>query len=155
MNPLNKCWVLPDLHLTLRPDDKDLPWVLDEAIAYRDGTGRLHTVPARYLTDLASIPGFLPLVIDRHRAKRSAVLHDWHYSEAPPGITRKIADDLFFESMLSGGVKRIFAAAYWCAVRFGGWHSWNKYRKSSKRQWKDETPNVDTPTPADVRPVPR
>lgn len=76
------------------------------------------TVPAGFITDLASVPR-LPLAYWAfgNRARRAAILHDWLYSEGWP---RDWADSMFYAAALAEGVPKAAAYAMWLAVRVGG-----------------------------------
>lgn len=94
---------------------------------------RIIEVPKGFITDFASIPGFLRdrfAVNDDHRL--AAVAHDYLYSQS--GIikqlgrdityTRKEADQIFYKLMLTEGVGRFKAWLMYRAVRsFGSLYS--------------------------------
>jgi hypothetical protein len=76
-----------------------------------------------FITDLASIPRFLPLSMHRNRVASPAIIHDMLY-QAPTqykGMTRKLADRIFLDAMIDNGVGRIRAHTYYMAVRTFGW----------------------------------
>ena len=85
------------------------------------------TVPAGFVTDLASIPPLLRPVFDQNDASRQpAVLHDWLYCSK--NLSRSEADALFLEALAHVGVGRLRRLAMYAAVRaFGGryWGSRN------------------------------
>lgn len=76
------------------------------------------SVPAGFVTDLASVPR-LPFAYWAfgNRARRAAILHDWLYTE---GWDREWADSVFYAAMLAEGVAPATAWAMWLAVRVGG-----------------------------------
>lgn len=84
-----------------------------------------HTVPSGFCTDFASIPKLLRIFYETGGSYcYGAVLHDYLYAskERP----RKEADDLFYQSMISCGVPRRRALAFWLAVRAFGWIAWKR-----------------------------
>ena len=101
---------------------EDLTWDGNESI----------TVPAGYLTDLASIPAWLwkprklfGIAVWRGWKPwgpwaRAATLHDWLY-ENPEGRSRWAVDWLFFQAMRADSVSLKIAILFWLAcVFFGG-----------------------------------
>lgn len=99
-------------------------WVLLSGLDYRSANGRLYHVPARFITDLASIPGLFQPAIDRNgKSRRPAVLHDWLY--CLHAGTRAEADALFLEALQAEGVGLIVRRTMWIAVRAWGWRYWN------------------------------
>lgn len=83
------------------------------------------TVPAGFITDLASIPRLTRPVLDRNGAsRRAAVLHDWLYCLKKG--TRKAADDLFLEAMKADGVGFATRWLMYTGVRTGGWLYWGR-----------------------------
>ena len=111
-------------------DYKPNEWVLLRPLVWQDGAFVIE-VPARFVTDLASIPGVLrglPAFNPNGLSRRPAILHDFAYcSHCVP--TRADADQLLFDALLSAGVSRAVARAYWLGVRAGGWLYWNERRK--------------------------
>jgi hypothetical protein len=100
-------------------------WVLLSGLDYRSAAGRMYHVPARFITDLASIPGVFQPAIDRNgKSRRAAVLHDWLYCLRQG--TRAEADALFLEALQAEGVNWFIRRAMWLAVRAGGWRYWDK-----------------------------
>ena len=100
-------------------------WVLLSGLDYRSAAGRMYHVPARFITDLASIPGVFQPAIDRNgKSRRAAVLHDWLYCLHQG--TRVEADAMFLEALQAEGVSWVIRQAMWLAVRAGGWRYWNK-----------------------------
>lgn len=109
-------------------DTGGLPFTLDAPLVYAsDVLGTTITVPARFVTDLASIPRAMWRVfppVGKYDA--AAVLHDWLYRAG--GVTRAQADAVFDEAM---GVLNVGQVARWLmyrAVRAGGEEKWNTYR---------------------------
>lgn len=116
-------------------------WRLSGPLPYdvgEEGSGETITVPAGFVTDLASIPrlvsGLLPP--DGPWAK-GAVLHDFLYSSRGTGVfagrrwlsratdyTRKEADQIFAEAMRVLGVPAWRRQVIFIAVRLGGSGGW-------------------------------
>jgi hypothetical protein len=85
------------------------------------------TVPAGFVTDLASIPRMLQWLPHLHpngRCRRSAVLHDWLYQEKYS--TRQGADLIFREALQAEGLSERTATVYYWAVRLFGGKAWRK-----------------------------
>ena len=92
----------------------------------RDWRWGRFTVAAGFKTDGASIPwlfwwfmggGFRPQFMS------AAVMHDWLYSRESsyPGLTQKLADDVFYGLLKRDNVHWIRAWLMWFAVRCFGW----------------------------------
>lgn len=81
---------------------------------------RIFTVPAGVLTDFASVPR-LPFAywLFGNVAQEAAVLHDHAYSGGF-GLSRKQADDLFYEASKASGVAGWRAWPMWLGVRVAG-----------------------------------
>lgn len=110
-------------------------YVLDSLCSYTTAKNgvfgerqRVFFIPERLYTDFASVPRICWAVvcpIGRHT--RSAVLHDYLY--ASQVVTRKEADDIFFEAMVTDGCTAFEIIVMWGAVRLFGWSAWNKHTK--------------------------
>jgi hypothetical protein len=118
-------------------------WRLSGPLPYdvgAEGSGETITVPAGFVTDLASIPrlvsGLLPP--DGPWAK-GAVIHDFLYATAGTGVfggkrwitrpanySRKEADDVFAEAMKVLGVPAWRRSVIHAAVRLGGQKGWGR-----------------------------
>jgi len=84
------------------------------------------TVPAGFVTDLASIPRLARWYVSRDGDHtKPAVVHDWLYGRASiaghPSITRADADRIFLEALKARGVRSGLATVMYWAVRLGGW----------------------------------
>lgn len=98
-------------------------WRLESQLRYDSIVyGKTIAVPAGYETDFASVPR-LPLsyAIAGDTAHTAAVVHDYLYSTPGVAVTRRIADAVFREAMMSSGVPRWRAWIMWIAVRLFGW----------------------------------
>jgi len=101
---------------------QNLPWEVGH-----EGSGVLIVVPIGTVSDGASIPWPLSIVMNRWgRWRRAAVLHDWLLEQInagtphPNAATRKLADHEFYDALLASGVWRVTAFAFWAAVRVWG-----------------------------------
>jgi hypothetical protein len=91
-------------------------------------------IPDAFLCDLASYKVISKIIFDKlGKSMRPAVLHDWLYRMQPEGVSRKVADDIFYEALLEEGYSKASAKAHWLGVRAGGWVAWNKHRKAMER----------------------
>lgn len=109
---------LTDLELGER-DSPDV-WRVLAPLVWADDVRRI-TVPVGVLTDLASIPDFLkgiPALDVNGRSRSPAVLHDWLYRTHE--LSRAQADGVFRAALLSRGVPKAAAWAFWAGVRLGG-----------------------------------
>ncbi len=80
-------------------------------------------VPRGYVTDFASIPGFVQwLIAPFGKHSEAAVVHDWLYTLGTPGDrkTRKLADLTFRRALALVGVKFFRRNLMYWAVRVGG-----------------------------------
>jgi len=111
-------------------------WLLWLEFSYditAEGSGVSITVPAEFVTDFASIPRFLWFLPAWAKYCKGSIIHDWLYQAKSIGfslITRKRADDIFYEALLvewrhhaSG---RFWAYVEYKFVRLFGWLSWRK-----------------------------
>ena len=73
----------------------DRRWRLTGPLAWSDGEGNRLMVPVGFVTDFASIPGWLPKSFDV--AQPAAVLHDWLYQTHER--TKGQADRIFWRAM--------------------------------------------------------
>ena len=106
-------------HLDLRATNPG-EWQVISPLVYTSKAGDIYIVPTGMITDLASIPKLLRPTIDRNGLSRpAAVLHDYLYLIG--SLSRKQADQLFLEALLSCGVNSVVAKGmYWAVRAFGG-----------------------------------
>ena len=83
------------------------------------------TVPAGFVTDLASVPALARWYVSRDGDHtKPAIIHDYLYTRASeadfPNISRLDADRVFREAMIIRGVNRIRANILYQSVRLGG-----------------------------------
>lgn len=101
-------------------------WRLNRSIRYSTDKGQEFIVSIGFITDFASIPRPLWSILPPTSPKcaKSAVLHDYLYKfgfSCQPLVTRKHADDLFKEGLLSlGASKSLTNIVYWSVRVFGG-----------------------------------
>lgn len=89
-------------------------------------------VPAKFVTDMASIPQFLWNVLPPIGSyDAAAVVHDYLYLNN--GVTRKQADDVLNEAMGELEVAAWKRRLIYAGVLIGGWLPWSKYRESDEK----------------------
>ena len=109
---------------------KSEEWTLTEVLGWR-GSTLSADVPARFITDLASIPRLFRGLIEVNGAhRRAAVLHDYLY--VMQTVSRAEADRAFLEAMAWLGVGFIKRQAMYQAVRLGGGAAWARGEKASR-----------------------
>ncbi len=121
--------------LIVSPKSNGKEWELCRSFTYRIGkkySRRFIRIPSGFVTDFASIPKFLlPLLPSWAKINKPSPIHDYLYTHKmimSKPITRKKADDIFYEAMIvdfrnhrSG--KIVAWLEYW-AVRLWGWKAW-------------------------------
>lgn len=114
-------------------------WGLHSPLTYTTLAGDTITVPAGFVTDLASIPRLVSGILPPDGPwTEAAVIHDalywtqgglnlWHgrkvISRATP-YSRGQADDILSEAMADLGVGIVQRSMIWSGVRVGGAHGW-------------------------------
>jgi hypothetical protein len=95
-------------------------WRLLAPLIYESELVLLVTVPAGFLTDLESIPRWIPFAyaLAKGQAKCPAVVHDRLYEM--PGYSKTVADDVFYEAMTAIGVPWAMRWPMWAAVHLFG-----------------------------------
>lgn len=109
----------------MSPWGDDGEWVLNAPFLAKvdreDGTDPTWlTVPRGFITDLASVPKFLPLSRSflGGKARRAAILHDYLYVTQ---AGKEFADDVFMAAMKAEKVNGLVRALFFTAVHwFGG-----------------------------------
>lgn len=111
-------------------------WVLYQSFVWCGPASNpvCYEVPAGFSTDFASIPPPIRWVLSPTHALisdygRAAVIHDFLYrtgAQAQPPITRKQADQVFYEAMLCENVLWPTRFLMWAAVRLFGWTAYRK-----------------------------
>lgn len=93
-----------------------------------------YQVPAAFVTDFASIPRLIQFVLSPTAGVvsdygRAAVIHDWlyrHGASMTPPVSRKAADQVFYEAMLCENVLWPTRFMMWLAVRLFGWMAYRR-----------------------------
>ncbi|WP_428150910.1 DUF1353 domain-containing protein [Brevundimonas sp.] len=115
-------------------------WGLQRDLVYTTGAcGDRITVPAGFVSDLASIPRWCWIILppDGPWAK-AAIVHDFLYATSGSGhwkkrhdgrtrltpYGRREADDVFREALANRGVDPLRRTILWAAVRLGGANGW-------------------------------
>ena len=102
------------------------PLIYDSALL-----NRTLIVPAKFVTDLASVPRvFWVIIPPMGRYNGPAVLHDWLYQQGD--VNRGQADGVFREAMAVSGVRASLRCTIWIGVRGGGWLMWRRYRRMER-----------------------
>lgn len=97
-------------------------WILIAPLKWARSGVKL-TVPAGFITDLASLPRLVRPVLDRNGlSRRPAVLHDWLYCSKQG--SRADADRLFRKALKAEGMGRLARWSMYIGVRAGGWIYW-------------------------------
>ncbi len=110
----------------LKWDNKKNLFIVEEPFdVIRNGYG-LFTVEVGFRTDLASIPQWATSLVPKlgHHLQ-PAVAHDYCYVHKT-GLDKKKSDKLFYDGMISQGVRRSRAWLMYRAVRLGGKGRWVK-----------------------------
>lgn len=117
---------LTRLQLTDRPEP-DL-WTVAAPLVWECPAGHI-TVPAGFVTDLASIPRVLrnlPWLDPNGLSRRPAVLHDYLYGSNPGRVFGKqFADSLLASALVSEGASQTVAQTFYYAVHWFGASSWD------------------------------
>jgi hypothetical protein len=116
---------------------QEYEWELLRDFVYVSPRWGTLTVPAGFVTDLASVPGIARFAVSRDGDHvKPAVLHDYGYV-GPDGrpwafMTRRDVDRLFLEAMRVRGVAPWRRLVIYWAVRVGGWAPWRRYRRPAR-----------------------
>lgn len=105
-------------------------WDLGAPLVWADGVYGTLTVPVGFRTDLASIPRLfrnLPFLDPDGLSRRPATTHDYLYgSPAGRRLGKAFADDFLYDALISEGVSKSAAAAFYAAVHYFGGSSWDE-----------------------------
>jgi hypothetical protein len=106
-------------------------WIVRQPLTYRIGVSNDSiTVPAGFVTDLASIPPVLQSIIQQNGPYLlPAVVHDYLYWKQ--ACTRKQSDQILLFAMIENRVKDFHRDAIYGAVRAAGGIAWD--RNASER----------------------
>lgn len=108
---------------------RNLVFRLNAPITHKSKYGKF-TIPKGFITDLASIPRFLPLELQTGDLAPAVILHDYLYGTQP--VTREIADKIFYEAALDLKVKQGKVDIFYFFIRMFGWIAWRKNSKKLK-----------------------
>lgn len=111
----------------------DAPLIYRERLRVRGATvHETFVVPRGFVTDLASIPRLLWVVLPPiGENERAAVLHDWLYTTGK--VSRARADAIFRRAMAEDGVGFFTRWTMWAGVRLGGWAHWKRRRGPARK----------------------
>lgn len=104
-------------------------WRVHEDVVYDAGASGIVTIPAGFVTDLASIPHALPLAMAVN-TEAAAIVHDWLYVTGK--MSRKTSDAVLFLALIDSGVSMERATTIYEAVRIGGAIPWKEHRSKDK-----------------------
>jgi len=129
-------WVGLPLGLELVGGLRKAIWRTARGLTFLSKHG-LCNVPARWVTDLTSIPWWLVWKRREGDHTPASVIHDWCYAKGyviggfddKVPITRKQADRIYLAAMLSLGVRPRVAKLIYRGVRLGGLLVWRRYRR--------------------------
>lgn len=113
--------------------DKNL-WRLNAPLQFKIWH-ELISIPKNFITDGASRPQFTGSLCNRMSGPEAeaAVLHDFLYTrDSGCNLTRRQADELFYDAMVQNGTRRWRAKAIYMGVRLAGGKFWKKRSTLSK-----------------------
>lgn len=116
---------LTELQMENATGQDDGRWRLTSPLVYQSDVANMtFTVPAGFITDLASVPRIpIAYLLTGGTSNEASVVHDFIYSTHP--VPRNIADDVLREASAVTGVPAWRRELMWAGVRvFGGSH-WN------------------------------
>lgn len=127
-----------DQHVLIRKVEGGL-FRVEEDLVIMDEVFGPFTVPQGFLSDLDSVPRWLPLshALVKGASLTSAVAHDWLYQEgriAGNAITRKDADEVYLRAMVDEGVNWFQRFLIFRGVRLGGMFAWNRHRANDEQE---------------------
>lgn len=104
-------------------------WMLNTPLPYQSDV--LHhtvTVPAGFVTDLESVPRWMPIVyaILYGAAHAAGVVHDFLYTFQ--FTSRQTADAVLYEAVVATGQPAWKAYVIWLGIRAGGWVAWKGHQ---------------------------
>jgi len=120
-------------------------WGLQRPLTYRPSDADFDiTVPAGFVTDLASIPRWAWTLLPPDGPwVKAAIIHDFLYATGGTGVwkghasgatrpgpySRKESDWILRDAMENRGVGVIRRTIIWVAVRIGGWWGWTRMER--------------------------
>ncbi len=121
--------------LTVSPLPDGRNWIIRCPFGYDVGeedSDETIEVPVGFVTDFASVPRLLWIIIPRWgKYGNAAVIHDFCYWEQK--YTRKRADEIFREAMGVLKVGQFHKAVLYWMVKLFGWIHWRRNRKDKAR----------------------
>ncbi len=144
-----KSGFLTELHVSLKHDNDNCIWVIDEPLKYYSELLKCTLVVPPWFetkepdesgatsffeTDFASVPR-VPFIYEAwgDRAHREAVIHDYLYRiDSKPVVTYAQANNVFLEAMKSTGKSLYICYGMYLGVVFGGFTSYHKRRVRDK-----------------------
>jgi hypothetical protein len=117
---------LTSLKMESIPPEGEATWRLLEHLVYVTKDNLQIIVPAGYVHDLASVPRWAWRIVrpDHPTARRPAVVHDYIYTDLTRYLTKKQADNIFYEALLEEGTSKFLAWIMYKAVSIGGKGNW-------------------------------
>lgn len=129
-------------------------WGLQKPLTYQPGeAGEQITVPAGFVTDLASIPRWAWVLLPPDGPwVKAAIIHDFLYATGGNGVwkrhapgttrakpySRAEADRILRQAMHNRGVDVVRRNIIWAAVRVGGWAGWDSGEEKRPSTEADE-----------------
>lgn len=116
--------------------DKSGKWfILSEPVVYDvgyKGSEETIVVPIGFVTDFASIPRTIQLLIPNYIGRRAAILHDYLYKTNGLNgkYSRQRADQIFLEALNVLEVNFFTRSLMYSGVRIGGWLPWRKHKQN-------------------------
>ncbi len=103
---------------------RDLTWVLG---SLENPKGNI-TVPKGYEFDGASVPVPFSWIYPRASSKyqQAAAVHDYIYEKLGNKLTRKEADQIFYDGLIALNIHWFHASVMYYAVRIGGGYWWHR-----------------------------
>jgi len=121
--------------LTVSPLADGKTWVTRKEFGYdvgQKGSGNSIDVPIGFMTDFASVPRPLWVILPRWgKYGNAAVIHDYCYWNQ--SRSRKESDRIFLEAMGVLGVPAPTVFIMYWAVRLGGWCAWSGNKRKKKK----------------------
>lgn len=116
---------LTELQMENATQHDDGLWRLTAPLVYQSDVAKMtFTVPAGFVTDLASVPRIpIAYLLAGGTSNEASVVHDFLYSTHP--VPRNIADAVLREASAVTGVPAWRRWIMWAGVRLGGGSHWD------------------------------
>jgi hypothetical protein len=116
-------------------------WRVMSAYTYK-GDEFSVAVPAAWVTDLTSIPWWIPFLRREGNHTPASVVHDVVYAKGTvtkdgqaEEVDRLFADkEVYFRAMEVRNTPPLRRNVIYWGVRLGGWYSWGRYRRKQRRE---------------------